>query len=127
MKVVNFEDFCRMPSGTIFAPFTPCVLHEELAIKVDEGEDTPPDYPYYRHTFNGVMSLRPWFGDSFLYDIGDQEPAYFEIYDGDTNDYRDYKMFLIFEEADIDRLIKVLTWAKNGCVGDNPGECKEEE
>ena len=35
MRLVGFDEFCRMPAGTIFAPYTPCVLEEELAIKVD--------------------------------------------------------------------------------------------
>lgn len=122
MRIVNYHDFCRMPAGTVFAPFTPCVLEEGLAIKVDSGEDVPkghPLYDYCSHTFNGVMPLRPWLGDDCgLWGIGAQEDASFEIYDGDYNDYHDYKMFLIFEEADIDRMIKALIWAKNGCIGD---------
>ena len=63
--------------------------------------------------FNGVMPLEPWNLDS----VFDEESvkASFEIYDGDTNDYCDYKQFLIFEETDIDRLIQVLLWAKSGC------------
>lgn len=119
MKLVNFEDFCRMPAGTIFAPYEPCILKEELAIKTDAGWEMPEDYPYYRHMFNGVMPLSPWLGpDCTLLDTGDQEEASFEIYDGDNNDYCDYKMFLVFEEADIDRMINALIWAKNGCVGE---------
>ena len=119
MRLVDFEEFCRMPAGTIFAPYQPCVLEEELAIKVDEGYDTSLDNPYYRHIFNGVMQLSPWLGeDCMLFNVGDREEASFEIYDGDNNDYRDYKMFLVFEEADIDRLINALVWAKNGCRGD---------
>lgn len=31
------------------------------------------------------------------------------------------RCFLFFEETDIDRMINVLNWAKNGCVG-NGGE-----
>lgn len=119
MKLVNFDDFSRMPAGTIFAPYTPCVLEEGLAIKVDPGEDMPEDYPYYRHAFNGVMSLEPWItSETVLWNLGDQEDASFEIYDGDSNDYSEYEMFLIFEEKDIDRMIRVLLWAKNGCVGE---------
>lgn len=119
MRIVNFDEFCKMPAGTIFAPYTPCILEEELAVKTDSGYEMPPDYPYYRHAFNGVMPLRPWLGDGCtLYNIGDEEPASFEIYDGDNADYMDYKMFLVFDEADIDRMINVLTWAKNGCVGE---------
>lgn len=118
MKLVDFDTFCRMPAGTVFAPYKPCVLEEELAIKVDEGREMPLDYPYYRHSFNGVMALQPWLGDTCLFEIGDREGASFEVYDGATSDYMEYKMFLVFEESDIDRLINVLKWAKNGCVGD---------
>lgn len=39
MRLVDFEQFCRMPAGTIFIPYEPCVALEELAIKVDEGFD----------------------------------------------------------------------------------------
>lgn len=112
MKIVDFKTFNRMPSGTIFAPYTPCVLEDRLAIKVDHGREI--NYPRYGNwMFNGVMPLEPWNIDSFF---GDESVrATFEIYDGDTNDYRDYKQFLIFEECDIDRLIQVLLWAKGGC------------
>ena len=59
MKLVNFETFNKMPSGTIFAPYKPSVLEEELAIKVDHG------WEYERNgerkwLFNGVMSLQPF-------------------------------------------------------------------
>lgn len=119
MKLVEFDEFCRMPAGTIFAPYKPCVFEGELEIKVDPGKEMPETYPYCRHTFNGVMSLRPWLGDEcLLFDIGEEAPAEFAIYDGDHNDYMKHKMFIVFDEADVDRMIKVLLWAKNGCVGD---------
>lgn len=124
MKIVDFENFVRLPAGTIFAPYKPCALEDRLAIKVDEGRDWDKSEGYFdSHSFNGVMSLEPWLGDySCLFRPGDQEPASFEVYDGDNNDYRDHEMFLIFEEEDVDRLIRVLEWAKGGCIGDNPGE-----
>lgn len=112
MKIVDFRTFNRMPAGTVFAPYTPCVLEEGLAIKVDHGRIFA--YPRYGNwMFNGVMPLEPWNLDS----VFDEESvkATFEIYDGDSNDYHDYKQFLIFEECDIDRLIQVLLWAKGGC------------
>lgn len=119
MRIVGFDEFCSMPAGTIFAPYTPCVLEEELAVKTDTGHEMPADYHYYRHGFNGVMPLRPWLGDDCnLYSIGDQEDASFEIYDGCNADYMEYKTFLVFEDKDIERLINVLVWAKNGCVGE---------
>ena len=112
MKIVDFKTFNRMPAGTIFAPYTPCVLEEGLAIKVDHGREF--DYPRYGNwMFNGVMPLEPW----NLNSVFDEESvrASFEIYDGDSNDCRDHNQFLIFEECDIDRLIQVLLWAKGGC------------
>ena len=119
MRIVDFEEFVRMPAGTIFAPYEPCVLSERLAIKTDEGHDMPLEYPYYRHMFNGVMPLEPWMGaDCTLFEVGDQEDASFEIYDGDNNDYYEYKMFLVFEPKDLDAMIDVLLWAKNGCKED---------
>lgn len=120
MRLVNFEEFCRMPAGTIFAPYEPCILKEGLAIKVDDGIDMPPDYKRYTHMFNGVMPLEPWINSitPCLWEPGDTEEASFEIYDGDNNDYVNYKMFLVFDEHDIDKMIDVLKWAKNGCKGD---------
>ena len=113
MRLVNFETFNRLPPGTIFAPYTPCVLNGRLAIKVDHGREAK-GYGWY---FNGVMPLEPWNLDS----VFDEESvkATFEIYDGDTNDYRDYDLFLIFDECDIDRLIAVLQWSKKGCPDDH--------
>ena len=113
MKIVDFETFNRIPAGTIFAPYTPCVLEEKLAIKTDHGREFDPDIYCHGWQFNGVMPLEPWNLDS----VFDEESvkATFEIYDGDTNDYLGYNQFLIFEEEDIDRLIQVLLWAKGGC------------
>ena len=126
MRLVGFEEFCRLPAGTVFAPYTPCILEGELEIKVDPGHEMPLDYKYGRHLFNGVMPLTPCLDDRCnLRRIGDTCEASFEVYDGATEDYEDYKMFLVFDEADIDRMINALVWAKNGCVG--PSNCSAEE
>lgn len=126
MKLVGFEEFCRMPAGTVFAPYEPCILTGELEIKVDPGVEMPPDYKWCRHNFNGVMPLTPWIdGTRGPWKIGDSLEASFEVYDGTSVDYMDHKMFLVFDEADIDRMINALIWAKNGCVG--PCDCSVEE
>lgn len=126
MKLIGFEEFCRMPSGTVFAPWEPCIFKETLSIKVDAGWDDP-HIEYCSHPFNGVMSLEPWIDPAYddFWKIGDQLDASFEIYDGADADYMDYKMFLVFEESDVDRMINALTWAKNGCVG--PCDCSTRE
>lgn len=109
MRLVDFETFNKLPAGTIFAPYKPCVLGEGLAIKVDHGYEIEE----YGWLFNGVMPLEPCNLDC----VFDEEPikATFEIYDGATSDYMDYEQFLIFDECDVDRLIQVLLWAKGGC------------
>ena len=109
MKLVDYETFIRMPSGTIFAPYTPCVLEEELSIKMNAGREIDGE-----HWFNGVMPLIPWIdGGTGLYEIGDEAEAEFWSFDGDNNDYQEYKMFLIFDAKDVDKLIEVLKWAKD--------------
>lgn len=112
MKLVDFETFNKMPAGTIFAPYEPSCLKEELAIKTDHGWSYISNGEE-RWCFNGVMPLQPW----NLYDVFDEKSvkASFEIYDGDTHDYMDEKYILVFDECDIDRLIEVLQWAKAGC------------
>lgn len=126
MRLVGFEEFCRMPAGTVFAPYEPCILTGELEIKTDAGEDNPPDWNGIRHDFLGAMPLTPWLDDRCtLWKIGDACDASFEIYDATAIDYIDHKMFLVFDEADIDRMINALVWAKNGCEG--PCDCSVEE
>lgn len=124
MKVVDFDTFVRLPSGTIFAPYTPCCLLGEMEIKVDGGHPYKSSPCSEGYAFNGTMALSPWLGDASgcLLIPGDTPPASFEIYDGCDVDYRDYKLFLIFEDADVERLIRVLEWARSGCEGPNPGE-----
>lgn len=119
MRVVDFEEFCRMPAGTIFAPYEPCALVDRLAIKVDEGWEELSDYRYFRHYFNGVMPVEPSIGEeSNLWNTGDSAEASFDIYDGSSADYMEYDMFLVFDNNDIDKMINVLKWAKGGCKGD---------
>ena len=130
MEIVDFKTFVRLPAGTIFAPYTPCCLTGEIEIKIDKGRPYFSPYVPERHIFNGTMTLSPWIGNSDHYPLfgpGDKAPASFEVYDGSNVDYKDHKMFLIFDEKDIDRLIEVLKWAKNGCKGDNPGEYRGDE
>lgn len=108
-----------MPSGTIFAPWTPCTTLEEPEIKVDHGWEYTDDSGNARWMFDGtcVVMPRPVEGDGF--DFGECESEFF-YYDGDSTDASEYKMFLIYEEDDINNIIKILEWAKKGCPGDGP-------
>lgn len=108
-----------MPAGTIFIPYEPCVALEERAIKVDGGFDELYNSKYFSHYFNGVMPLTPDLSErTDLRDVGDSAEASFYIYDGSSADYMEYKLFLVFDNNDIDKMINVLKWAKGGCKGD---------
>lgn len=126
MKIVDYEAFVRMPAGTIFTPWEPCVMKAEPEIKVDHGREILIESGgklkkiWY---FNGTCHIIPQpVGDTGVgFDFGEVESEFW-YYDGDSNDASDYKMFLIFEEEDIDNMIKLLQWAKDGCPGEDPNE-----
>lgn len=122
MKIVDHETFIRMPAGTIFAPWKPCVMGAEPEIKIDHGRETLIVLGGHLKkiwSFCGTCPIvpQPVKGEGF--DFGEVESEFW-YYDGDSNDAREYEMFLIFEEKDIDNMIKVLQWAKDGCPGEDP-------
>lgn len=121
MKIVNYDEFVRMPAGTIFAPYKPHIFQEEFGIKTNTGEEYNSPYCGKIWCFTGVMPLQPWLDDySGLLCPGTQEDASFEIYDGDQNDYDKDGMFAVLEERDIKKLIDILQWALKGCEGEQP-------
>ena len=127
MKIVTYEEFVRMPAGTIFAPFKPNVFEDEFKIKVDGGKEM--SLPLAPNTkvwvYNGTMPLRPWLGDDFFtYGENDVE---LEIYDGDQNDVRDYDMIAVLEPHDVKELINALYWALDGCPDCSHHDYKEKE
>lgn len=124
MKIVDYETFIRMPAGTIFAPWVPCVMKNEPEIKVDHGCEMLIESCGHTKkiwSFNGTCPIVPQPIEGEGFGFGEVESEFW-YYDGDSNDAKDYKMFLIFEEKDIDNIIKVLEWAKNGCPGNDPNE-----
>lgn len=118
MKIVDYETFIRMPAGTIFAPYTPCVYEERFEIKVDGGEEFRYGPGFKKWIFNGTMPLEPWLGDALPSTLG-QYDVDFEIYDGDNVDASRYDMFAVLEPHDVKRLIQCLQWALAGCPGDS--------
>lgn len=121
MKIVDYDTFVRMPAGTIFAPWEPCVMKGDAEIKIDGGHEEliasggALKKIWY---FNGTCPLLPQPVEGEGFDFGEVESEFF-YYDGDMTDASEFKMFLIFEEEDIDNIIKVLQWAKDGCPGDD--------
>ena len=117
MKIVDYETFVRMPAGTIFAPYEPCIYKDRFEIKVDGGCEWTDSYGKKRWLFNGTMPLEPWL-DDFIFDEG-QYDVDFEIYDGDGVDASSHELFAVLEPKDVNRLIQCLQWALAGCPGDS--------
>lgn len=119
MKIVTYDEFIRMPAGTIFAPWEPCVYRGKFEIKTDGGEE----YEYFGekdYTFNGTMPIVPHidYDDGFSgYDYGPCKSEMFH-YDGAAVDYLEHTMFAIMEEKDIRKMIEALEWALGGCKGE---------
>lgn len=115
MIIMTPQEFARMPAGTIFAPYTPCVFNDRMEIKVDPGSE------WYDGTwsYNGTMPLEPWLGDDAPMTFGRYEIGW-EIYDGDQNDISDEKMIAVLEPEEVRRLIRILEWSLDGCKGDVP-------
>lgn len=119
MKIVNYETFVRMPAGTIFAPYEPCVALEDWEIKVDEPREYKRNGEKY-WAYNGTMPLEPSFiNPEEATDFGTYETEMF-IYDGSNADILEYKMFAVFEPHEVERLIYALRWALEGCKNDSP-------
>lgn len=125
MKIVDYKTFVRMPKGTIFAPWIPHVIFGDPEIKIDPGREDMvfrAEGPTKEWVFNGTCPIIPHVLQDEGFDYGPVNSE-FHYYDRDFNDASEYKMFLIFEKEDIENIIKVLQWAKDGCPGtDDPNE-----
>ena len=122
MLIVDYDTFVRMPAGTIFAPYEPCVFKERLEIKVEHGYEWNGKWGYC-----GTMSLEPdvcyCSYDAFNYGKCETNMS---IYDGSSTDMTEYKMFAVLEKHEIERMINALKWAMDGCPGNLEGY-KEKE
>lgn len=119
MKIVTYDEFVRMPAGTIFAPWTPCAYKDEFEIKVDGGHSYINRYSGKEcWGFNGTMPVFPYANDDWCFrGVG---PIHSEmyLYDGSNADYDDDELFAVMEEKDIRKMIEALEWALKGCTGD---------
>ena len=123
MKIVDYRTFVRMPAGTIFASYEPCVFGD-FQIKTDTGHFKTRD----EWGFLGIMPLAPYFIDDDHLAFG---PGKFEIeqaiYDIGDADYDEYGLFAILELHEVKQLINTLHWALAGCPVGYENFCKARE
>lgn len=122
MNIVDRETFLRMPAGTIFAEYKPCVFIGGFQIKTDTGhmvENPMFGKPFW--SFLGSMPLEPYFkgfdGGGGPFTFGSY-PVEWCVYDDSSADYFETDMIAIFEPHEVTQLIEVLKWALNGCAGE---------
>ena len=111
MKIVSYDEFVRLPSGSVFCPYTPCFFHSPFQIKVDKGKEYAGEY-----IFNGTMPLEPWFSveDEFPDCVGNYETE-MTITDDSSVDFDKDCLFAVLEKQEVENLIDALKWALNGC------------
>ena len=109
MKIVNYEEFIRLPAGSIFCPYEPCIFHNPLQIKTDTGWQSGTTY-----LFNGTISLEPSFSDqeNLAFDVGRYE-VNFPVSDTSSIDFDKNGLFAILEKNEIEELINILQSALN--------------
>lgn len=115
MKIVTYDEFIRMPAGTIFATYEPCVFKDRFQIKTDGGWEVGKNY-----YFNGAMPLEPWLDvDNMLSEslLGTYKTEMC-TYDDSNADYSEDELFAILEPHEVKELIKALYWALDGCPGE---------
>jgi hypothetical protein len=107
MKIVDEATFLKLPAGTIYAKYQPCVF-DEIAIK---DESVPRDGPVTWY----LQELMPWFADNSgsddyfdtLHAIERGEPSPPFDYDCTVKDgcYEHDQLFAVFEKPDVEALI----------------------
>ena len=104
MKIVEYEEFIRLPSGTVFCPYEPCFFHSPLQIKTDTGWQSGK-----RYIFNGTISLEPSFSDqeNLAFGVGRYETN-FPVSDTSSVDFDENSLFAILEKNEIEELINIL-------------------
>lgn len=107
MNIVNYEEFIRLPAGSVFCPYEPCIFHSPLQIKTDTGWQSGKSY-----MFNGTISLEPDFKEqeNLAFGIGKYE---IEFPEDDTSsiDFDENGLFAVLENHEIQELIDILTMA----------------
>lgn len=113
MKIVNYQEFIRLPAGSVFCPYEPCIFHSPFQIKTDTGHEYSG-----HHIFNGAMPLEPWFVDqnNLPTEAGTYKTE-MAIWDDSSVDFEKDGLFAVLEKNEIEELINVLKWALNGCKG----------
>lgn len=118
MLIVDYKTFVRMPAGTVYSPYEPCIfISDHFSIKTDTGE--PLSFSKDAWTFLGEMPLNPCFLDDDHRAFGTGKfQTVLAVYDTAACDYDDDQLFAVLERHEIKNMIDALYWALDGCPGE---------
>lgn len=129
MKIINGKELGFMPNGTVFSDITdksfdPNEINGDMTINglhimCGHGDNW---CPIESGRFNGVLhmlSYIPCTGTHVdTYNTEDEvDEEYWSIpTDTDSNDYTEDDWVVVYEKAEVEKIIKNLQWALNGCI-----------
>lgn len=123
MKIINGKELGYMPNGTVFSDivdphFDPNGPNGDMEINgldIMCGHDDKR-MPIESGKFNGVLHM---LGDvsccGTTVDVCEDDMD--SLTDTDSNDYTEDDWVVIFDRSEIERIIKNLQWALDGCKG----------
>ena len=105
MKIVNLEEFRKMPLGTLFSKFEPCVF-ESLCIK---GQNTGLQDFYSQDISSAVVDLQSGCPEKLLdaHTSGESLPMDFDSVCRDGM-YNSKQLFAVWERDDVLKLVAKL-------------------
>jgi len=107
MRIVTRKQFMKLPIGTVFSYYEPCVFRD-LLIKVSDDKQWPTDFLYD----DLIGAVKNKGSDDFSekcrrMELGESLPVDFE-YTGREGLFEDEQLFAVYEKDDVEQLIKRL-------------------
>jgi len=107
MRIIKRKEFLKMPSGTLYSYYEPCIFRE-LNIKTSDSTDYENDFVYFG--LIGKFDTQDGKDDSEMcsrMELGESIPASFEETQREGL-FDDDQLFLIYEKEDVEGMIKTL-------------------
>ena len=107
MKIVNKEEFYKLPKGTVYSDYKPICI---TGLKIKEHNICRPGQPPVSFYYQDLIENVDCSGSSEYFDIMQSEQEFKMDYEcGDRDDMFDPdQQFIVFDREDVQRLIKVL-------------------
>ena len=130
MKIINGKQLGYMPNGTVFSDifdphFDPNGVNGDMTINglhIMCGHDCDW-FPQSSGKFNGVLHMLNYvpctgtYVNTFNDENGVDVDYWDTMTDTDHNDYTANDWVVVYERAEVEKIIENLQWALNGCPG----------